>query len=361
MRLSPLRQVIHAQVLQKIGTAMIILLCVADSPAQVKLNVTGATFPYPLYSKWFEQYHKEHPEVEINYQAKGSGAGIRQLIEGTVDFGASDGPMTDEQLRAVKEKRNIEILHIPTVLGAIVPAYNLPGVHGDVRFSGELLAAIYLGKVTRWSDPAIVNENPSVKLPDKPIIVVHRVDGSAATYIFTDYLSKVSPEWKATVGKGTSVAWPVGVHQQGCESVASTVTQMVGSITFLELTYALLNHISYGAVKNAAGNYIKADLESVAAAAGSVEEMPDDFRVSITNPPGATAYPIASFTWLLVPANWSNASKKKVMVDFLYWMIDSGQKMAPSAAYAPLPDNVATKVRAVIMEASGERANLRPK
>jgi len=313
--------------------------------AQTKLKATGATFPYPIYSKWFEEYHKRHPDIEINYQAKGSGAGIRQLTEGTVDFGASDGPMTDEQLKAAKDKRGTDILHIPTVLGALVPVYNLPEVETDLKFSGDSLAAIYLGKATKWNDPVIAKENPGVKLPDKPIVVVHRTEGSAATYIFTDYLSKVSPEWKQRVGKGISVPWPVGRGQQGCESVAGTVNEMDGAISYVELIYALENKIPYGLVKNAAGKYVKASMESTTAAAASVNDMPDDFRVSITNAPGENAYPIASFTWLLIPLKWSDPAKEKAMIDYLNWMIDSGEKIAPSLYYAPLPTNVAIKVK----------------
>jgi phosphate transport system substrate-binding protein len=318
--------------------------------AQTKLNGAGATFPNPIYSKWFDEYHKQHPDVEINYQSKGSGAGIRQLTEGTVDFGASDGPMTDEQIKAVKDKRGIDVLHIPTVLGAVVPAYNVGGVNGEIKFSGELLANIFLGKVTNWDDPAFGKDNPGLKLPNKPIVVVHRAEGSGTTYIFTDYLSKMSQEWKDKVGKATAVQWPTGLGQQGNEAVAGTVRQMDGAIGYVELIYALQNNISFGPVKNAAGKYVKASLDSVTAAAASVKEMPEDFRVSITNPPGDNAYAIASFTWLLVPRQWSDSAKKKAMVDFLNWMLDSGEQMTAALYYAPLPKNVAVKVRAKIKE-----------
>src|SRR5215472_933840 len=277
--------------------------------AETKLNGAGATFPNPIYSKWFDEYHKQHSDIEINYQPKGSGAGIRQLTEGTVDFGASDGPMTDQQLQDAKGKRGVEIVHIPTVLGAVVPAYNLPDVSAELKFSGDSLAGIYLGKITKWNDPVIAKDNPGVKLPDKPIVVVHRAEGSGTTYIFTDYLSKISDEWKSRVGKAASVQWPVGLGQQGNEAVANTVRQMDGAIGYVELIYALQNNISYGPVKNAAGKYVKASLESTTAAAASMKEMPDDFRVSITNAPGDGAYPIASFTWLLIPLKWSDASK----------------------------------------------------
>jgi phosphate transport system substrate-binding protein len=318
--------------------------------AETKLNGAGATFPYPIYSKWFDDYHKQHSDVEINYQSKGSGAGIRQLTEGTVDFGASDGPMSDEQLKTAKEKRGADILHIPTVLGAVVPAYNLADVKGEIKFSGETLAGIFLGKITKWNDAALAKDNPGLKLPNKPIIVEHRAEGSGTTYIFTDYLSKVSPEWKDKVGKGPSVQWPAGLGQQGNEAVAGAVRQTDGAIGYVELIYALQNNIAFGPVKNSAGKFVKASLESTTAAAASVKDMPDDFRVSITDAPGANAYPISSFTWLLVPVKWSDASKEKAMVDFLNWMIDSGEAATKDLNYAPLPKSVAAKVKAKIKE-----------
>ena len=333
-----------------LGLTLLLLLLGTIGLAETKLNGAGATFPNPIYSKWFDEYHKQHPDVEINYQSKGSGAGIRQLTEGTVDFGASDGPMTDEQLKAAQDKRGTPILHIPTVLGAVVPAYNLPDVKTEIKFSGELLADIFLGKVTKWSDPAFAKDNPGVKFPDKPIVVVHRADGSGTTYIFSDYLSKVSQEWKDKVGKGTALQWPTGLGQQGNEAVANMVRQMDGGIGYVELIYALQNSIAFGPVKNAAGKYVKASLESTTAAAASVKEMPDDFRVSITNAPGEKAYPIASFTWLLIPAKWNDSTKVKAMVDYLNWMIDSGEKMTESLYYAPLPKSVAAKVKAKIKE-----------
>lgn len=331
-------------------SVLLMMLLAGLSMAQTKLNGAGATFPNPIYSKWFDEYHKLHTDVEINYQSKGSGAGIRQLTEGTVDFGASDGPMTDDQLKAAKEKRGTDILHIPTVLGAVVPAYNLPDVKGELKFSGDILAGIFLGKITKWNDAAIAKENSGVQLPDKPIIVVHRAEGSGTTYIFTDYLSKISQEWKDKVGKGASVQWPAGLGQQGNEAVAGMVRQMDGAIGYVELIYALQNRIAFGPVKNAAGKYVKASLESTTAAAASVKEMPDDFRVSITNAPGDNAYPIASFTWLLIPQKWSESTKEKAMVEFLSWMLDAGEKMTTSLYYAPLPKNVATKVKARIKE-----------
>ncbi|MGB0050009.1 MAG: phosphate ABC transporter substrate-binding protein PstS [Terriglobales bacterium] len=314
--------------------------------AQTQLNGAGATFPYPMYSKWFSEYHKLHPDVEINYQSIGSGGGIRQVLNGTVDFGASDGPMTDEQLKEAKTK----ILHIPTVLGADVPAYNIPGVNSEIKFTPEALAGIFLGKIQRWNDPAITQVNPGVKFPDKPIIVVHRSDGSGTTYIFTDSLSKVSKEWEATVGKGTSVKWPVGLGGKGNEGVAGQIQQLEGSIGYIELIYAVENKITYGSVRNAAGNFVKASLEGVTEAAASSPKMPADFRVSITDAPGKTAYPISSFTWLLIPEQAQDPKKGKIIADFLNWMVTDGQKMAGQLSYAPLPANVAEKVKAAIKQ-----------
>lgn len=330
--------------------ALLLALVGSVCLAETKLNGAGATFPNPIYSKWFDEYHKQHPDIEINYQSKGSGAGIRQLTEGTVDFGASDGPMTDQQLKDAKDKRGTDIIHIPTVLGAVVPAYNLPDVSQELKFSGDSLAGIFLGKITKWNDAGIAKDNPGVKLPDKPIVVVHRAEASGTSYIFTDFLSKVSPEWLQKVGKGAAVQWPTGLGQQGNEAVAGMVRQMDGAIGYVELLYALQNKISFGPVKNAAGEYVKASLDSTTAAAASVKDMPDDFRVSITNAPGKTAYPIASFTWLLIPLKWSDPAKQKAMVDYLNWMVDSGESMTSSLFYAPLPKNVAAKVKAKIKE-----------
>jgi phosphate transport system substrate-binding protein len=313
--------------------------------AQTALNAAGATFPYPIYSKWFAEYHKAHPEVAINYQSVGSGAGIRQLTAQTVDFGASDGPMTDQQLAEAKRP----IFHIPTVLGAVAPAFNVSGV-SDLRFSGATLAGIYLGKITQWNDKAIAADNPGAKLPDKQIVVVHRSDGSGTTYIFTDYLSKVSPDWKSGPGNGTAVKWPVGLGAKGNEGVAGMIRQTDGAIGYVELIYALQNKIPFAAMKNAAGQWVKASLESTTAAAASVKDMPADFRVSITNAPGAQAYPIASFTWLLIPAQWTDQTKKNAVVGFLNWMLDSGEAMVSQLDYAPLPKAVADKVRAKIKE-----------
>jgi len=325
----------------------IALLCVVLAvPAfgQTTLNGAGATFPNPMYQKWFSEYHKAHPDIQFNYQSIGSGGGIRQVLAQTVDFGASDGPMTDQQLAEAKTK----ILHIPTVLGAVVPAYNIPGVNTELKFTPEALAGIFLGKITSWNDPAIAKANPGVNLPNQTIIVVHRSDGSGTTYIFTDYLSKVSSDWANGPGKGTSVKWPVGLGGKGNEGVAGMIRQMQGGIGYIELIYAVQNKIDYGLMKNAAGTFIKASLESVTAAAASAKSMPADFRVSITNPPGKDAYPISSFTWLLIPEKSKDAAKGKILANFLNWMVDDGQKMTANLTYAPLPENVAEKVKGAI-------------
>lgn len=331
--------------MRKLYPVLAVLLLTVAVSAQTKLNGAGATFPYPIYSKWFSQYHDQHPDIEINYQSIGSGGGIRQVTAGTVDFGASDGPMTDEQLASSK----VKIIHLPTVLGSVVPAYNIPGFKGELKFTPELIAGIYLGKITSWNDPAIAKANPGVSLPNQAIIVVHRSDGSGTTYIFTDYLSKVSSDWKNQVGKGTSVSWPPGeMGAKGNEGVAGMIRQMDGAFGYVELIYALQNNITYGSVKNAAGSFVKASLDSTTAAAASMKSMPADFRVSITNAPGKDAYPIASFTWLLVPADWKDKAKEKVFVDFLNWMLDQGQNLTSQLNYAPLPEGVKQKEREAI-------------
>jgi phosphate transport system substrate-binding protein len=331
---------------KKFLAPLLLCLAVANAGWAQTLNGAGATFPYPIYSKWFNEYHKLHGDVQINYQSIGSGGGIRQLTAGTVDFGASDGPMTDQQLAEAKFK----IFHIPTVLGAVVPAYNVPGVSQELKFSPDVIANICLLKISNWNDKAIAADNPGVKLPDKQIIVVHRSDGSGTNYIFTDYLSKISSEWKDRVGKGTSVKWPGGLGAKGNEGVAGMIRQMDGAFGYVELIYAIQNKIPFGMVKNSSGAWIKGSLDSTTAAAGSVKNMPDDFRVSITNPPGKDAFPIASFTWLLVPAQFKDAAKGKVVADFLNWMVDQGESMVSQLDYAPLPDNVKQKVRARIKE-----------
>jgi phosphate transport system substrate-binding protein len=332
-----------------IRRAVLLLLCLALSLAafgQTTLNGAGATFPNPMYSKWFSDYHKLHSDIQINYQPIGSGGGIRQVIAGTVDFGASDMPMTDDQLKEAKFK----VLNIPTVLGAVVPAYNIPGVTGEVKFTPEALAGIFLGHITKWNDKSLTGANPGVNLPDKEIIVIHRSDGSGTSFIWTDYLSKVSGDWKGQVGSGTSVKWPIGLGGKGNEGVAGLIRQMQGSIGYVELIYALQNNINYGSVKNSSGAFLKASLDGVTAAAASAPKMPADFRVSITNAPGKDAYPISSFTWLLIPAQSKDAAKGKILADFLNWMVTDGQKMTNALSYAPLPDNVASKVKDAIKQ-----------
>ncbi len=332
--------------MRKIVLLLVCVLLAMPVVGQTTLSGAGATFPYPIYSKWFSEYHKLHPEVEMNYQSIGSGGGIRQVTASTVDFGASDMPMTDKQLQEAKRK----ILNIPTVLGADVPAYNVPGVTGELKFTPDALAEIFLGRISKWNDKAIAAANPGVNLPNQDIIVVHRSDGSGTTFIFTDYLSKVSSEWKREVGADTSVKWPVGLGQKGNEGVAGSLRQMPGSIGYVELIYAVQNNITYGSVRNSAGSFVKASLDSVTAAAASAPKMPDDFRVSITNAPGKDAYPISSFTWLLIPAQSKDPAKGKILADFLNWMVTEGQKMTSELSYAPLPDNVVAKVKEAIKQ-----------
>jgi phosphate transport system substrate-binding protein len=310
----------------------------SGEPAQViQINGAGATFPFPIYSKWFDEYHKLHPNVQINYQSVGSGAGIRQLVNQTVFFGATDGPMTDEQLSGAPGK----VLHLPTVLGAVVPVYRIENVNAQLKFTGQVLADIFLGKITRWNDPAITKLNAGVNLPNTDITVVHRSDGSGTTYVWVDYLAKVSPEWKSKVGVGTSPSWPVGVGGKGNEGVSGLVTQTPGSIGYVELVYALQSKISYGLVQNATGEFVLASVDSVtAAAAAAAPTMPADFRVSITNAEGPGAYPISSFTWLLFYENPTDKTHAKAMVDFMRWALTDGQKFATDLGYASLPSSV---------------------
>jgi phosphate transport system substrate-binding protein len=327
---------------------MILALGWLSAPAsgQMLVNGAGATFPYPLYSKWFEEYIKVDPEVRFNYQSIGSGGGIRQITERTVDFGATDGPMTDELLK----KAPAEILHIPTVLGAVVATYNLPG-SPKLAFSGDVLADIFLGKITKWNDDRIKALNPSASLPNQPIVVVHRSDGSGTTFIWVDYLSKVSPEWEKRVGRGTSVSWPVGLGGKGNEGVAGQVKQVPGALGYVELAYAITNKLPAASIRNQAGKLVEPTIESTtAAAAGVAKSMPDDFRVSMTNPPGADAYPIASFTWLLVYRDQPNEAKGRALVNFLWWAIHDGQKYPASLLYAPLPAPVVKQIEAKIKQ-----------
>ena len=316
----------------------LLVLALGTAQAQ-KLTGAGATFPYPIYSKWFSEYSAAHPGVEVNYQSIGSGGGISQVTKGVVDFGASDMPMTDAALSA----SSVKLVHIPTVLGAVVPIFNVPGVQ-EVKFSPDVLADVYLGKIANWNDAHIAKDNPGVKLPDLKIIVVHRSDGSGTSYIWTDYLSKVSKDWTDGPGKGSSPAWPVGVGGKGNEGVAGLVRQLPGAVGYVELIYALQNKMSYGEVKNAAGNWTKATIEGVTEAAASVKQMPADYRVSITNAPGANAYPISSFTYMLIPLKSADPVKGKVLKDLLSWIVKSGEGEVSSLSYAPLPPSVAEKV-----------------
>lgn len=310
------------------------VLLAAPAAAQTKtLNGAGATFPYPIYSKWFDEYHKVKPDLQINYQSIGSGGGIRQVTEKTVDFGATDGPMTSQQQFKVDGK----ILHVPTVLGAVVPAYNLKGVE-ELKLSGPVLADVFLGKITRWTDPAIAKLNPGAALPDAVITVVHRSDGSGTSYCFTDYLSKVSAEWKKKVGVNTAVQWPAGLGGKGNEGVAGLVKQTPGSIGYVELIYAKQNDIAYASVQNKAGKFVKASVEGVTAAAAGAK-MPKDFKVSITDASGEAAYPISTFTWLLIYEK-NQGDKGAVLKDFLKWMLKDGQGMTTALGYAPLPASV---------------------
>lgn len=324
--------------------ATALVLCAASQGFAQKLTGAGATFPYPIYSKWFSEYSAQHPSVQINYQPIGSGGGIHQVTAGTVDFGASDVTMTDTQLAASK----VKLVAIPTVLGAVVPIYNLPGVNADLKLAPDVLADIYLGKIANWDDARIAKDNPGVKLPSLPINVVHRAEGSGTTFIFTDYLSKVSPEWKNSVGANSAVSWPKGIGAKGNEAVAGMVRQLPGTIGYVELFYALQNKIQFGYIRNAAGTWVKGSIAGVTEAAASVKQIPADYRVSITNAPGKTAYPISSFTWLLIPTQPQDASRGKALKDFLNWMLDHGESEVESLYYAPLPQSVADKVRATV-------------
>lgn len=327
-------------------TLLIVSLClgiagfVAAQGGTVQLQAAGATFPAPIYTKWFDAYNKLHSNIQVNYQPIGSGGGIAQLTAKTVDFGASDGPMTDAQL----SKAGFKILHFPTVLGADVPSYNIPSIKTPLKFTGKALAGIFLGTISKWNDPEITNANPGVKLPAEDIVVVHRSDGSGTTYIWTDYLSKVSADWKTKVGTGGSVNWPTGLGGSHNDGVAGLIKQTPNSIGYIELTYAVQNNIEYGDVQNAAGTFVKATLATVSeAAAGAAKDMPDDFRVSITNAPGKTAYPISSFTWLLIPGQIQDAGKREIIKGFLNWMLKDGQQYCEGLSYAKLPPAVVVK------------------
>jgi phosphate transport system substrate-binding protein len=320
--------------------AALIALAVSPSVAQVKLNGAGATFPYVIYSKWFDVYHAR-TGVEFNYQSIGSGGGIKQVIEGTVDFGATDAPMTDDQLKEAHDKQGSDILHIPTVMGAVVVSYNLPAIGTGLRLTPEALAGIFLGQITKWNDPAIASSNPGKSLPDRPILVAHRSDGSGTTNIFTDYLTKVSPLWAEKVGKGTAVNWPVGLGGKGNEGVAGVIKQSEGAIGYVELAYAVKNTLPYASLRNKAGNFVEAGFDAVsAAAAGSLKSMPSDMRVSITNADGKDSYPISGFTWLLIYKTMKSTEKAGAIGQFLRWAMSDGQSYAKDLYYAPLPPEV---------------------
>ena len=324
---------------QWIWTASLAVAASMALPAET-INAAGATFPAPIYQKWFEEYRKAHPDVQINYQSVGSGAGIQQLTQGTVDFGASDMPMTDDQIAKITK---FKVLHFPTVLGGVVPVYNIAGVTTELKFTGDTLAGIFLGTVKKWNDAALKKDNPGVNLPNEDITVVHRSDGSGTSFVWSDFLSKVSPEWKSKVGASTSVNWPVGLGGKGNEGVSGLVKQTPNSIGYVELIYAVGNKMGYGQVRNASGTFVKADFNTVSeAAAGAAKNMPDDFRVSITNAPGKNAYPISTFTWLLIP-NKLDGAKKTAITGFLKWMLTAGQKDAEGMSYAPLPKPVVAK------------------
>src|SRR5580700_1444927 len=326
-----------------IRATMAVAVLAGLAPAQTLINGAGASFPYPMYSKWFDTYHKKFPNLNFNYQSQGSSGGIKMVTEGTVDFGASDGPMSDEQLKAYRDKHGFGILHFPTVLGAVVPLYKVPGV-SQLNFTPDALAVIFLGKITKWNDPAIAGANPGAKLPASTIVVVHRSEGSGTTYVWTDYLSKVSPEWKTKVGVSAQPNWPVGVGGKGSEGVSGQVMQVPNSIGYVELIFAIQNKIAYGKVKNSAGVFLEANLAGVtAAAAKAAKTMPDDFRVSITNADGNDAFPISTFTYLLIPEKIPDAGKKQAITDFLKWMLTDGQGLTEALDYAKLPKPVVDK------------------
>lgn len=314
-----------------------------------QINGAGATFPYPIYSKWFNEYAKLKPDAKINYQSIGSGGGVKQITEGTVDFGASDSPMSNEEIEKANTKNNNKIIHIPTVIGAVVLTYNIPGVNTNINLSGEVISDIYLGKIKKWNDPKIRKDNPGINFPDKDILVTYRTDGSGTTYVFTDFLGKVSEEWKSQVGVAKDVRFPVGQGGKGNEGVTGLVKQIENSIGYVELIYALQNKLNYAKVKNAEGEFISPELESLTIAAdASVQEIPDDLRQSITNAKGKGAYPISSYTYLLIYENQKNPEKGKIMKEFLQWALSDGEKFAKDLGYAPLPDKVIQKANTKI-------------
>lgn len=307
------------------------------------INGAGATFPFPIYSKWFDEYHKIKPAVQFNYQSIGSGGGIRQISQKTVDFGATDGPMKDSDIEAAQGT----ILHLPTVLGAVVPVYNLEGISEKINFTQKAIAGIFLGEITTWNDPEIQKANPTAKLPGSSIVVVHRSDGSGTTFCWVDFLSKINSSWASRVGRGTAVNWPVGLGGKGSEGVAGLVKQTPNAIGYVELIYAKQNNIAYGKLQNKSGKFVEASTTGIAAAAASAK-MPFDFRVSITNAPGDMSYPAATYTWLLVYKNQSNKEKGQALIAFLNWMLKDGQGMAEVLGYVPLPANVKTMVEQAV-------------
>ncbi len=326
------------------------LVGVATLNAQLKLNGAGATFPYVIYSKWFDVYHNK-TNIEFNYQSIGSGGGIKQVIEGTVDFGATDGPMTPDQLNEAATKQGTDVIHIPTVMGAVVVTYNVPEIGAGLRLTPAVLASIFLGEITKWNDSKIAALNPGKSLPDQQIVVAHRSDGSGTSFIFTDYLTKVSKDWESKVGKGTSVNWPVGLGGKGNEGVTGLVKQSPGAIGYVELAYAVKNNLPYAWMKNKSGNFVEPTLESVtAAAAGSAKNFPEDLRVSITDADGKNSYPISGFTWLLVYKHMKDKEKGAALVKFLKWAMSDGQSYAKDLLYAPLPKEVVKRCETKISQ-----------
>lgn len=320
-----------------------------NKPSGGQISGAGATFPYPIYSKWFNEYSKINKDAKINYQSIGSGGGVKQITEGTVDFGASDSPMSNEEIEKANTKNNNKIIHIPTVIGAVVLTYNIPGIDKNINLSGETISDIYLGKITKWNDPKIQKDNPDVKFPDKDIIVTYRTDGSGTTFVFTDFLGKISEEWKSKVGVAKDVRFPAGQGGKGNEGVTGLVKQLEYSIGYVELIYALQNNLKYAKVKNTEGEFIAPELESLTKAAGhSVSSIPDDLRQSITNSAGQGAYPISSYTYILIYENQKDASKGKTMKEFLQWALSDGEKFAKDLGYAPLPDEVIQKANVKI-------------
>lgn len=324
--------------------ALLLAASSALSIGQTALNGAGSTFVEPIMARWITEYERHHPDVQFSYLGVGSGAGIAQTMRGMLDFGATDAPLTDVQL----SKSSTKIIHVPVIIGSDVPAYNLPSIKAELKFTPAILARIFLGEITRWDDAAIRSANPGISLPEKAIVVIHRSDGSGTTYVWTEYLSKVSAEWKQRVGKGTTVKWPVGVEGKGNEGVAVAIRQTDGAIGYLELAYAVKDKIAYGSVQNAAGQFIKATVESTAAAAAGEKELPPDLRVSISDAPGAESYPIASFSWVLLPTSLRGTPKGRELANFLTWVVGDGQRFAPDLFYAPLPQSVAAQARKVI-------------